>query len=98
MNHVILIGTIKKIEQEIQTNENNKYILVHLAIQNNFGSRRAENITCVLWNGLVENVKKHYKGNEDKVSIKGRLATKMRDSQGSFSAEVIAEQIMFLAK
>lgn len=103
MNKVSLLGRMCQ-DLELKESGENKYTRFTLAINRNYtkedGTRDADFISCVAWNGLAETLVKFFKKGSQ-IGLNGRIQTgsyDREDGSKAYTTDIIVEDFDFVDK
>ena len=102
MNKAILIGRLTK-DPELRTtksgvNQAKFTIAVNRKVTNEDGTREADFINCIAWQGLADTIYKYFKKGKE-IAIEGRIQTgsyEGTDGTMRYTTDIIVENVTFL--
>ena len=97
MNSINLVGRITK-DLELRFTQSNKAVCEFNLAVNRVGQEQADFITCQVWNGQAENLKK-YQGEGSLIGVVGSLRVDQfqdKDGNNRYKTYVLANNIEYL--
>ena len=102
LNQVVLVGRLVKDLEIRESENNNKYSFLTLAIprsyKNHDGIYETDFIECILWNNIANNTAQYCKKG-DIIGIKGRVESRIVEDNNINKTiiQVVAEKVTFLS-